>query len=248
MLKLTRQGNADVITICRPEARNALRIADKMRLIELLKEAEQSPTRAVILTGEGELAFCAGTDVKEMSTFTVGDGIGMLTVERDVCDVIISLDKPVISAINGTAAGAGTVMVYSSDIAVADEHAKIGQPEVKHGAPAGLHVALLPHVVGLMRARKMLYTAEFLSAEEAQQIGLINEVVGSSRALERALEIADQIAELPEQAIRLQKKAIESYIRQPVDAAVNSTLYMVASAFQTDVPKQVIGKWVESRG
>ncbi|WP_214106262.1 enoyl-CoA hydratase/isomerase family protein [Acrocarpospora catenulata] len=248
MLELTRQGQADVITIRRPEARNALRIADKARLIELLKEADESDSRAIILTGEGDKAYCAGTDVKEMSTFTVADGLGMLTVERDVCDVMIGLDKPIISALNGTAAGAGCVMVYCSDIAIAAEHALIGQPEVKHGAPAGLHVALLPRVVGLARARTMLYTAEFLTAHEAKEIGLISEVVAADRLMDRAFELVERIAALPEQAIRLQKRAIEAYIREPVDAAINSTLYMVATAFQSDVPKQVIGQWVRTRG
>lgn len=244
MLEMTRDGAAEIITIRRPEARNALRIADKARLIDLLREADETDSRAVILTGEGELAFCAGTDVKEMSGFTVADGIQMLTIERDVCDVMISMSKPVIAALNGTAAGAGCVMVYAADYSIAAEHALIGQPEVKHGAPAGLHVAMLPGVVGLTRAKGMLYLAEFLSAVDAERMGLVNEVVPAAVLMERAHQVVERISSLPEQAIRLQKRAIEAYLREPMDAAINSTLYMVASAFQTDIPRQVISRWL----
>lgn len=245
MLMTSILGGFPLITIRRPEARNALNVADKQDLIRQLHDAAASGARCIILTGDGDQAFCAGTDVKEMSRFAPVDATRMLTVERDVCDAIISLDVPVIAAINGVAAGAGCVLAYSVDISVAADDARFGQPEVKHGVPAGLHVALLPQVVGLARARKMLLTAEFISAEEAVSCGLINESVPREKLMDRVLEIANRIASLPEQAIRLQKRANEAYVRQPLDAAIDSTIYMGASAFTSDVPRESIRSWVE---
>jgi crotonobetainyl-CoA hydratase len=189
-----RRGNVEVITINRPEARNAVNGAVSTAVGDALQRAHDDPdVRAVVITGAGDKSFCAGADLKAISR-------GENLFHPDHADwgfagyVHHFIDKPTIAAVNGTALGGGTELALASDLVVADESAKFGLPEVKRGLIAGAGgvfriVEQLPRKIAL----ELTFTGEPISAVDAAQWGLINQVVPDGTALEAALALAERI-------------------------------------------------------
>ncbi|WP_010539549.1 crotonase/enoyl-CoA hydratase family protein [Dietzia alimentaria] len=190
-----RRGHVLLVTIDRPEARNAVNGEVSTLLGNALHEADTDPEiRVVVITGAGEKSFCAGADLKAISK---GEDIfpaenrqwGFAGMMQHYVSV------PVIAAVNGTALGGGCEIALACDLVVAADHAMIGLPEVKRGliAAAGGAFRLpeqLPHRV----AMEMILTGEPISAERALELHLINRVVPADRLLDTALELADSIA------------------------------------------------------
>ncbi|TAM59977.1 enoyl-CoA hydratase/isomerase family protein [bacterium] len=245
VFSVRREGGVTNIELNRPEARNALRRQDKLDLVELLACEAAGETRAIVLSGAGGKAFCAGTDIKEMAQFSPQESLTMLAAEERLYEAVMSAPVPVIAAVDGVALGAGCVLVSCCDVVVAGESAKFGQPEVRNGAPAPLHVALLPRIIGLNRARWMLYTGQSIGAREAQTMGLVSEVVADGQVLARAIELGAQIARFPQRSLALQKQIIDSWIRDSFDTAVRRSAYIGGSAFTSDEPRQAITAFLE---
>jgi crotonobetainyl-CoA hydratase len=189
-----RRGNVLVITINRPEARNCVNGAVSIGVGDALQEAQDdADVRAVVITGAGDKSFCAGADLKAISRrenlYHPGHG------EWGFAGYVHHfIDKPTIAAVNGTALGGGTELALASDLVVADERAKFGLPEVKVGLIAGAGgvfriVQQLPRKV----AMQMLLTGEPISAAEAAEWGLINQVVPDGTVLKAALALAERV-------------------------------------------------------
>jgi len=189
-----RRGNVLVITINRPEARNAVNGAVSTAVGDALEQAQNDPeVRAVVITGAGDKSFCAGADLKAISRrenlYHPDHGEwGFAGYVRHF------IDKPTIAAVNGTALGGGTELALASDLVVAEERAMFGLPEVKRGLIAGAGgvfriVAQLPRKVAL----EMLFTGDPISAAEAAKWGLINQVVPDDTVVEAALTLAERV-------------------------------------------------------
>lgn len=196
-----------LITIDNPPKRNAMS-RDMMReLVAIWDALEHSDVRAIILTGAGEQAFCAGADVS-------GDLSASEEVARMVNRSLLktsSYPKPIIAAVHGTCAGGGVELMLSSDIRIASTTAKFGLPEVKWAIyPFGGATAKLVHQIGYVHAMKLLLTAEMIPAEEAARIGLVNEVQPPADVMPRALAIARQIAANSPVAVQAVKRHITS--------------------------------------
>ena len=189
-----RRGNTLIITINRPEARNAVNGAVSIGVGDALQQAQDDPEIwAVVITGAGDKSFCAGADLKAISK-----GENIFHPEHPEWGfaglVQHFIDKPVIAAVNGTALGGGTELALASDLVVAAQSAKFGLPEVKRGliaAAGGVFriVDQLPRKV----AMQLLVTGEPITAEEALRWGLINEVVPDGDVVDAALALADRI-------------------------------------------------------
>lgn len=202
-----RRGNVLVITINRPEARNAINAAVSIALGDALQRAQDDPeVRAVVLTGAGDKSFCAGADLKAISR---RENIyhpdhpewGFAGYVRHF------VDKPTIAAVNATALGGGTELALASDLVVAVESAKFGLPEVKRGliaAAGGVFriVEQLPRKV----AMELLVTGEPITAAEALRWGLINQVVPDGQALDAALALAERITVNAPLAVQASKR------------------------------------------
>ena len=188
-----RRGNVQLITLNRPDARNAVNAAVSIGVGDALHEAQHDPeVRAVVITGAGQ-SFCAGADLKAISRrenlFHPEHGEwGFAGYVQHV------IDKPTIAAVNGTALGGGTELALASDLVVAEERTKFGLPEVKRGliaAAGGVFriVEQLPRKV----AMEMLFTGEPMSSADALKWGLINQVVPDGSVVEAALALAERI-------------------------------------------------------
>ncbi|MBU8812431.1 enoyl-CoA hydratase-related protein [Mycolicibacterium goodii] len=187
-------GDVLLITINRPEARNAVNASVSKAVGDALAEAQNDPeVRAVVLTGAGDKSFCAGADLKAISR---GENLFHPDHPEYGFAGYVShfIDKPTIAAVNGTALGGGTELALASDLVVAEERALFGLPEVKRGLIAGAGgvfriIEQLPRKVAL----ELLYTGEPISAADALKWGLINQVVPDGTVVDAALKLAERI-------------------------------------------------------
>ncbi|WP_077102586.1 crotonase/enoyl-CoA hydratase family protein [Mycobacterium terramassiliense] len=188
------RGNVMVITINRPEARNAVNAAVSIAVGDALEQAQHDPgVRAVVITGAGDRSFCAGADLKAISRRE-----NLYHPEHGEWGfagyVHHFIDKPTIAAVNGTALGGGTELALASDLVVADERATFGLPEVKRGliAAAGGVFRIIDHLPRKV-AMELLLTGEPITAADALGWGLINRVVGAGEVLDAALALAARV-------------------------------------------------------
>ena len=202
-----RRGNVLVITINRPEARNAINAAVSIAVGDALQQAQEHPdVRVVVITGAGDKSFCAGVDLKALVR-----GENVMHPERPKWGfagyVRHFIDKPTIAAVNGVALGGGTELALASDLVVAGEGAKFGLPEVKRGliaAAGGVFrlVEQLPRKVAL----ELMFTGEPMSSADALKWGLINQVVPDGTELDAALALAERITVNAPLAVQASKR------------------------------------------
>lgn len=192
-----KRGNVMLITLNRPEARNACNMALWIGGGEALAEAERDPeVRVIIVTGAGDQSFCAGADLKAIArrepivpTDPVQAAWGFAGI------VTHHIPKPIIAAVNGTALGGGTELALACDLIVAAEEASFGLPEVKRGLFAGAGgVFRLPRQVPRKIAMEMVLTGNAFSAQRALELGLVNRVVPRAQLMEAAFALAAEIA------------------------------------------------------
>jgi crotonobetainyl-CoA hydratase len=197
-IRIDRHGQLRLITIHRPEVRNALSIATSHELAAAFDDFEaDSESRAAILTGSGSADFCAGGDLRggQAKAESPGTGFGGLTWRFD-------RTKPIIAAVNGRAFGGGIELALACDLILAAEHASFALPEPKRGLAAmagGLH--RLPRAIGEKRALGIILTAREVSAAEGARLGFVTEVVAADKLPARAFELAEAIAALSPMAI-----------------------------------------------
>lgn len=205
-------GSVVEITFNRPEQRNAMTWAMYARIVELCDEIDADPeVRVVLLKGAGEKAFVAGTDISQFTSFEGNPEAGIEYEARidGVIGRLEQLTKPVIAAVRGFCVGGGLVIAAASDIRVVADDAKFGIPCVKLGNCLSLNnYARLVSLVGMARAKEMVYTGRLVPAQEALAVGLVHEVVPAELLLERARELATQIAASAPLTIQATKEAM----------------------------------------
>lgn len=196
------------------------------RLLAVCEElAEDERVRVVVVTGAGDRAFCAGSDITEFAD--VRDDVVPKKLEKEnrAFTAIERLPQPVVAALNGAALGGGAEIALACDIRVIDERARIGFPEVNLGVfPGSGGVFRLPRVVGLGAAYELLYTGQPVDAHEARRIGLVNRVAPAGQALSEALELARFLATKPALALSLVRAAVRDSYQQGVEEATQRTL------------------------
>ncbi|GAB3489278.1 crotonase/enoyl-CoA hydratase family protein [Amycolatopsis cihanbeyliensis] len=195
---LEQRGHTLIVTMNRPRARNALTGEMLSIMAEAWDRVDEDPkVRCCVLTGAGG-AFCAGADLKSMSRNSPSGAFERGSFDPSRIDGLLKgrrLTKPLIAAVEGPAIAGGTEILQGTDIRVAGESAKFGVSEARWGLfPLGGSAVRLPRQIPYTLAADILLTGRHLTAAEARDIGLIGHVVGDDTALERALEIADQIA------------------------------------------------------
>ena len=201
-----------IVTINRPEKLNALNAAAKRELHDLFVALRQDPSvDVVIITGGGEKAFVAGTDIKELTELDRESGEDFSRRGQEVFDVIEQLGKPVIAAVNGYALGGGCELALACHIRIASEKARFGQPEVTLGIIPGYGgTQRLARLIGRGRALEMILTAAQVDAAEALRIGLVNKVVPPAELMSRAMAMAQVISSFGQPAIQMALKAVNA--------------------------------------
>jgi enoyl-CoA hydratase len=201
-----RRGHVEILTINRPDARNAINRATAIALGDALDACESDDdVWVVVLTGSGDKAFSAGMDLKAFAAgeFPITDqGFGGIT-QRD-------FPKPIIAAANGAALAGGFEILISCDMVVAADHARFGIPEASRGLVAGAGGLIrLPKRIPLAVAYEMALTADPIDAQRAYELGLVNRVVPGDRVLDEALALAERIAKNAPLAVRTSKDVMK---------------------------------------
>lgn len=200
------------ITINRPEVMNALNVDVRKEILLALDDAESDPcVRAVVITGAGEKAFSAGADIRMFQTMNAVDAKAYLQISKGASKRIESFPKPVIAAVNGYAIGGGLEIAMSCDVIVASENARFGQSEINVGIIPGVGgTQRLPRIIGLKKAKEMIFTGDLIDSNKALEIGLVNSVVPQGD-LNRSVEsLVEKIVSKSPLILRLAKEALNS--------------------------------------
>ncbi|WP_249416887.1 enoyl-CoA hydratase/isomerase family protein [Streptomyces sp. TS71-3] len=211
-----RDNGVLLITLDRPEKYNAADEGMHTELARVWNDVSADPgTRVAVITGAGK-AFSAGGDLAMVERMA-GDYDRVSHMLKEMSDLvynIVNCEKPIVSAINGVAVGAGTVAALLADVAIAAEDAKIGDGHVKLGVAAGDHAAIIwPLLAGMAKARYYLLTGEMITGAEAERIGMVAKALPRDQVLDEALRIADALATGSQPAIRLTKRTLNNWLR-----------------------------------
>lgn len=246
-ISLSVEGPVATVRLNRPDALNALNSVLVRELVAALDALESDDSvRSVVLTGS-DRAFCAGADVKEMSSLSMED-ISKSDHLSPVWERAGRFEKPLIAALSGYALGGGLELAMCCDIIVASEGTKLGQPEINIGIiPGGGGTQRLPRAVGKYRAAEMILTGGMVSAEEARAMGLVNRVVPPGKHLEEAAKIAAEIATKSPIAVRAAKKAIAASQEMGLSEGLDSSLKLFYSLFATHDKQEGMSAFLEKR-
>lgn len=241
-------GAVRVIKINNPEALNALNTAILKELDAAFTEvAEDNGILAVVLTGEGR-AFVAGADISEMKSKNAIEGEIFGKLGASVFRKIELLPKPIIAAVNGFALGGGCELAMSCDIRLASAKAKFGQPEVGLGITPGFSgTQRMPRLIGMGKAKELIYTADIIDAAEAYRIGLVNHVYEPEALMEEAMKMAEKIASKAPIAVKNSKEAINRGIQTDMDSAVAIEAYLFGLCFASEDQKEGMTAFFEKR-
>ncbi len=239
-----------VITINRPEVMNATNGRLHWELTKIWAVVnDDAKTKVAVITGAGDQAFSAGGDLEWVANM-VGNPKEIANTMTEASDVVYNMmacDKPIISAINGVAVGAGLAVAFLADISIMAEEAKITDGHVKIGVAAGDHAAILwPLLCGMAKAKYYLMTAEFVSGKEAERIGLVSLCVPRAELMDKAMAVANKLAAGSQQAIRLTKRSLNGWmnVARPI---FESSLAMEMLCFLGEDAKEGVASVREKR-
>ena len=212
-----RPNGVVLITINRPEVMNATNARLHWELTQVWLTIDADPAaRVALVTGAGR-AFWAGGDISLVEEMTTNHEAVARTL-REAADLVynmINLDKPVISAINGVAVGAGLVVALLADVSIISETARFTDGHTRLGVAAGDHAAIIwPLLCGMAKAKYYLLTSDFIDGREAERIGLVSRCVPADKVMETALGVAEALAGGSQHAIRFTKRALNNWLRQ----------------------------------
>jgi len=236
-----------ILTIDRPEKRNALNAAVRTALSEALATADTDPAvRVVVFTGAGDQAFVAGADVSEFAGRTPLEQ--REAMRAGLFDDVWNSPKPTIAMINGWCLGGGCELALACDLRIGADSAKLGQPEVRLGIiPGGGATQRLPRLVGYGKALQLVLTGEVVDAVSAYEIGLLDEIVPGVELRERTLEIARSMAEKSPVTLALAKRALRAACEMPLSAGLTYERELFALAFATEDKEEGVRAFLEKR-
>ena len=235
-----------VIRLNRPKVRNALNTELRQKLADIFIQLNDDPQiKAIVLTG-GDKVFAAGADINDFLTAKTVD-VYLRHSER-YWDAITNCRKPIIAAVNGYALGGGCELAMHADIIVAGKSAKFGQPEIKIGLmPGAGGTQRLFRVIGKHKAMKLILTGDMISADAADQMGLVSEVVEDEVTIKRAIEIAEQLAGYSPIALTQIKEVANLGVDMPLQAALALERKAFQILFDTEDQKEGAKAFLEKR-
>jgi enoyl-CoA hydratase len=241
-------GIAKVI-LNRPDKLNALNSTVYQELYDVFESVENDPeVKVVILTGSGDRAFAAGSDVAEMQNMGPLEVQKFMGTIRKTSDFIYALTKPTIAAISGYALGGGCELAMCCDLRIASEKAKFGQPEINLGLiPGASGTQRLPRLVGAARAKEMIFIGEQIDAATALNLGLVNKVVPPEKLMDEAMEWAGKLAAKSGPVLAMAKMAINTGLDTDLGSGLNMETKCNAVCFATYDRKEGMDAFLEKR-
>ncbi len=247
-VKFVVKDQVGLLTISRPKALNALNDQVIRELDAVLDTVDPQEVRCIVVTGEGNKAFVAGADIAQMSALSKAEGEAFGKLGNDVFRKLETLPVPTIAAVCGFALGGGCELAMSCDIRLCSDTAVFGQPEVGLGITPGFGgTQRMARLIGMGRAKELLYTARKVKAPEALAIGLVQGVYPVEQLMEEALKMAARIAGNAPIAVRATKKAVNDGLQVDMDRAIEIEEALFGSCFETEDQQNAMGAFVEKR-
>ena len=248
-LLLVKDNSIGIVTINRPQSLNTLNMEVFGEIYEMFTEIENDPgIRVVIITGAGEKAFVAGVDILEMKDKNSVEIEEFIRIARRAGDKIYNLSKPVIAAINGYAFGGGNELALACDLRIASENAKFGQQEINLGIiPGGGAIQRLSRLIGMTKAKEIVYTGDVIDARTALEMGFINKVVPQGKLIDEAKELAQKLLSKSSIALYYAKKAFNSGADMSLSSAMDIDECYFGKCFATEDQKEGMKAFIEKR-
>jgi len=249
MISVERRDEIAIVSLNRPEKLNAISRAMLRQLTEIFRTfAEEKSLRAIILTGTGDKAFSAGTDLAELIDVPAEQAREVADGGQQLCDEVENCPVPVIAAINGIAAGAGCELALASHLRIASSRASFSLPEIKLGIIPGYGgTQRLAREVGHSRALEIMLTTRTVHSEEALQIGLINRIAPAEGLLQEAVQLAHEISALAPLAINACLQAVTKGTQLPLDEGLALEADLFASLFASQDMREGTRAFLEKR-
>jgi methylglutaconyl-CoA hydratase len=248
-VKLAEDSGVAMITLNRPDKRNALSFQLLDELTRALDEVENSAAQIVVLTGAGK-AFCAGMDLEELKTLTEKSHAENVADSRKLAQIfrrLYEFPKPAIAAVNGAAIAGGTGLATMCDFTLAVPEAKFGYTEVRIGFVPAIVSSILVWQVGHKIARDLLLTGRIFDAAEAYRLGLVNEIVVAEQLMNRAHALALQLIENSPTSLRLTKKLLNGFISAQLETQIEQAVQENAGIRQTADFREGVTSFLEKR-
>ena len=244
-----KKENIGVLTINRPQRMNAISNELTSELKKFLDEIENDDElRVLVITGAGDKAFVAGADINELVDRDALIGRRVSRQRQEIFSRIENLHVPAIAAVNGYALGGGLELALACSIRICSDKAQFSAPEVKLGIiPGDGGTQRLPRLVGLGRAMEMILTGDFIDAEEAYRIGLVNKIVPHEELMEKAMELAKKIASRPPLAVRYAKEAVNRSMEGSTISGFALESFLHALSCTTEDKKEGVSAFLEKR-
>ena len=232
-------GPVATLTLDRPQVLNAWHTPMREELVANLRELEADPAvGAIVVTGAGERAFCAGQDLNEAKDFDPEQAVAWIGQWKTLYATVRGLSKPLVAALNGVAAGSAFQFVLLADIRVAHDGVTLGQPEIRAGIASVLGPWIMREVLGLSRTVELTLTGRLMDAREAHDIGLVRHLVPREAVLTTAQRIAAELAALPAVAMRLDKAWLREMTEPGFEAAFEAALHYHRRSFESCEPQR----------
>lgn len=235
-----------LIKINRPDKLNAMNVDVANELIKFLNEIENNETvKVIIITGVGNKAFSAGADIEYMSKISADQSEQYAKLGQLLTTTVENIKQPTIAAINGFALGGGCELALSCDIRLASNNAKMGQPEVTLGIPPGWGgTQRLMKIIGMAKSKELIFSGRLVKANEAQSIGLVNDVVEHDLLLYQSIKMAKRIASNSVMGIRMSKIAINKGSNTDLNTGLNIELLAWRNCFTHEDRKNRMEEFV----
>ena len=233
MITTSKDEGVCVVKINRPTKLNAMNIDVAKEIISTFQQLDRDDSvKVIVLTGEGDKAFSAGADIEYMSKISADESEIYAKLGQEVTATVENVSKPTIAAVNGFALGGGCEVAMSCDIRIASENARMGQPEVTIGIPPGWGgTQRLMRIVGIAKAKELVYTGKMIKAAEAKEIGLVNNVVPLESLMEEVMSMAKTIASNATLEVRMSKTAINKGRNADLDTGLGVELLAWRNCF-----------------
>ncbi len=248
-LIVEREGVVGIIKLNRPPV-NPLSVKSYHEIYDALCELDgDDAIGAIVITGSGDKAFAAGLDVKDVMGKSAVETLDFLwTAPRRTFDKLTGLEKPTIAAVFGLVLGGGCEVALCCDLRIASEDAIFGVPEINLGImPGSGATQRLPRLVGVARAKEMLFTGDNVNAQEAYRIGLANKVVPRDKLMEETMALAKKLAAKPKKALGLIKRCVDNGLNMDLASGLTLEMDCFSIAFTSEDGREGINAFVEKR-
>ena len=248
-IELETTGAVALIRLNRPEKLNAWHAPMRTEIVDALRAFDaDDAVKAVVMTGAGNRAFCAGQDLEEAHGFDVKQSEAWMREWEDYYATLRGMSKPLIIALNGTAAGSAFQVALLGDIRVAHPGVRMGQPEINSGIASVTGPWIMSTMLGMSRTIELTLTGRLMDADECQRIGLVHHVVAEDQVLAKAMEIANDLAAKPPVAMRLDKQRFREMTEPGFKDAITAGIRIQAESYATGEPARMMEEFFRKRG